>query len=57
MTLRMTMKFFAILTLMGVVISTQAFAQAEKLQTTIFPIDGQPIVIQDFTVKTINFKR
>ena len=48
--MRMTMKFFAILTLAGIVISSGAFAQAGKLQTTIFPIDGQPIVIQDFNI-------
>jgi hypothetical protein len=46
----MTIKFFAILTLMGIVISAHAFAQAEKLQATIVPIDGQPIVIQDFNI-------
>jgi len=50
MTLRITMKLFAILTLMGIVISTHAFAQTEKLQATVVPIDGQPIVIQNFTI-------
>jgi len=50
MTLRMTMKFCAILTLMGILFSTHAFAQTEKLQATVVPIDGQPIVIQNFTI-------
>jgi len=50
MTQKTAFKFFAILTLMGILFSTHAFAQVEKLQTTIFPIDGQPIVIQDFNI-------
>jgi hypothetical protein len=51
MTLRMTMKFYAILALMGIVISSHAFAQTGKVQATIVLIGvQQPIVIQDFNI-------
>jgi hypothetical protein len=54
--IRTAMRFCVILIFMGVVISSHAFAQAGKVQATIFLIGiQQPIVIQDFTINGESF--
>ncbi|MBN1818522.1 MAG: hypothetical protein JW828_14260 [Sedimentisphaerales bacterium] len=54
--IRTLMGFFLILALTGIGQSPCAFAQAEKLQTSIFLIGVQrPIVIQDFTINNAYF--
>ena len=54
--IRMAMRFCTILTLTGIVISSPAFAQAGKVQASIFLIGvQQPIVIRDFTINDNDF--
>jgi hypothetical protein len=49
MNVKFAMRIFALVTLMGLVSSTNALAQQkEKFMATIFPIQGNPIVIEDF---------
>ena len=48
--MRSTMKFFAMLILMGIVFCAHTFAETGRLQATIVPIDGKPFVIEDFTI-------
>jgi hypothetical protein len=51
MTLKKTWKCYTILALMGILFAGRAFAQAGKVQATIFLIGvQQPIVIQNFTI-------
>ncbi len=49
--IRVTMSFFLILVLTGIVMSPHAFAQTEKLQAAVFLVDiRDPIVIPDFSI-------
>jgi hypothetical protein len=48
--IRTAIKFCTIFTLMGILFSALAFAQAGMTQATIYPIDGEPFVIRGFSV-------
>jgi hypothetical protein len=56
MTLKTTWKYYAIMTLAGILFAGRLFAQEGKFQATVFLIGiQQPAVIQDFTLNDDRF--
>jgi hypothetical protein len=56
MSMRITIRLFGFVTLMGLVFLTNALAQQKgKFKATILPIQGNPIVVEDFTINGAHF--